>query len=562
MAGGAETIREFLVSLGFKLDEPALKKFTKAVDTATAAVFKLAAGIEATATLVAVGIAKWSGSLEQLYFAAQRTGSSVQSLRAMDRAAQDFGATSGEMLSSIEGLAHALRLNPFGTQGLMEGLGVHLKTTKSGAVDATNAMLQLSTAFQRLVAQNNGQLYVAEQYAQLLGINEHTLLALLSPNFQAQFERTMRLSRGVDWKKAADDAHAFQNQLRDLGTELEALGYRIVDALQKKLGFTLKDVLTWVDKHGPEIADDIIAIGKWIIDTAREIVKWVKDVVAQLNAWGLSTSTLLKIVAGLAVLKATGAGSIIGGVLSLAGGLLRLSATSPGLLVVAAAIGSVLTAANSLKNLAEGKDASNWISDLVNELLPGKNSTLGSWFYDFTHKPLGIRANNPGNLKYAGQPGAFRFGGGFAGFTGAGAGLSALAEQLQRFGGRGNDTIQGIIGKYAPAQDGNNVPAYIRDVMARTGFGAGQHINLQDPSVLSNLMNAIIWHEQGQNPYSPNDIKHAIADTDFSHRHGVITQNNTFNISGADPNSVADKVVEKQKRANAELTRNFATQTN
>jgi hypothetical protein len=559
MAGNVESIRSFLVDLGFKLDEPALKKFTKAIDTATSVVFKLGAAIEATALVVAAGIAKWSGSLEQLYFASQRTGSSVQALRAMDRAAQDFGTTSGEMLSSIEGLAHALRMNPFGTQGLLEGLGVHLKYTKSGAVDSANAVLQLSTAFQKLVAQNNGQLYVAEQYAQILGLNEHTLLALLNPNFQQQFERTLRLSRGVNWEKAASDAHKFQNQLRDLGTELEALGYRIVDALQKKLGVSLDDILKWVDKNGPRIADDIIHIGKWIIDSAITIVRWVKEVVAQFNAWGVSTSTLLKVIAGLAVLKATGAGSIVGGLLSFAGGLLRVGAAAPGLVAVAAAIASIVTAAKSLRNFADGKDASNPISRFVDSLLPGKGTTVGNMIYDWWHLPKGIRYHNPGNLKFAGQPGAYDLGG-FADFMTSGQGLNALARQLARYAAGGNDTIAGIIDRYAPAGDGNNVPAYIRDVLTRTGIrDPGQHLDLlHNPQLLANVMNAIVSHEQGMNPYSAGDVN-AAAQTATA-RPIVVRQDIRYNITGSNAKEIADRVEDKQKRVNSELTRNFAPQ--
>jgi hypothetical protein len=138
-------------------------------------------------------------------------------------------------------------------------------------------------------------------------------------------------------------------------------------------------------------------------------------------------------------------------------------------------------------------------------------------------------------------------------FVNSSAGLSAMARQLKLYGSRGNDTVSGIISRFAPAKDGNNVPAYVRDVMARTGFRAGQHLNLQDPGVLSHLMNAMIWHEQGQNPYASSDVRAAATSA------VRLTQTNHFHITNPDPSKVAEKVAVQQRKLNSELTRNFAT---
>ncbi len=106
-------IKEFLVALGFRTDEAALKNFQSGIDKASKAVFGLAAAIETTAVGVAAGVARWASGLEALYFASIRTGSSAASLKAFDRAAQDFGASAGEALGSVEGLAHAFAREPF-----------------------------------------------------------------------------------------------------------------------------------------------------------------------------------------------------------------------------------------------------------------------------------------------------------------------------------------------------------------------------------------------------------------------------------------------------------------
>lgn len=112
--------------------------------------------------------------------------------------------------------------------------------------------------------------------------------------------------------------------------------------------------------------------------------------------------------------------------------------------------------------------------------------------------PVGLRNNNPGNLRsWGGVPSV----GGFASFATPEAGLAAMAAQLGLYGARGNDTLAGIIGAWAPPSE-NNTPAYLADVAKRTGFDPGAHLNLGDPSVLSPLMQAMVQHEQGRQPFT------------------------------------------------------------
>ncbi|HEV2269004.1 MAG TPA: hypothetical protein VGR92_06065 [Steroidobacteraceae bacterium] len=118
--------------------------------------------------------------------------------------------------------------------------------------------------------------------------------------------------------------------------------------------------------------------------------------------------------------------------------------------------------------------------------------------------PRGIRYDNPGNLKYAGQANAARLfgGGGFAAFGTPEEGLNALAKQIEAYRNRGLDTISGIISAYAPPGDHNDTGAYIRDVVRALRTSSNAELNLNSPAVLTALMNAIIRHEnRGLNPY-------------------------------------------------------------
>lgn len=121
--------------------------------------------------------------------------------------------------------------------------------------------------------------------------------------------------------------------------------------------------------------------------------------------------------------------------------------------------------------------------------------------------PRGVRTNNPGNLRTWGNQPVY---GGYAAFANARSGISALAAQLLRYSSRHNDTIAGIVSTFAPAKDHNNVPAYIADVVARTGFKAGAHLNLGDRGTLTRLTDAIIAHENKGYRYDPALVASAI----------------------------------------------------
>lgn len=92
--------------------------------------------------------------------------------------------------------------------------------------------------------------------------------------------------------------------------------------------------------------------------------------------------------------------------------------------------------------------------------------------------------NNPGNLIYAGQPGAAPGAGGFAAFGSYTLGYQALLNQINLDATRGTDvngnpttTVAQLIASWAPASDSaNNTPAYIASVAGQTGYSASDDL--------------------------------------------------------------------------------------
>lgn len=121
----------------------------------------------------------------------------------------------------------------------------------------------------------------------------------------------------------------------------------------------------------------------------------------------------------------------------------------------------------------------------------------------------GIDNNNPGNLEFSksnpweGQTGSD---GRFAKFETPEHGLRALGRNLISYQRQGYDTVSDIINRWAPPEDNNDTEAYIKAVCAQVGVSADQKIDVSNPDTLKKLSAAIIHHENGNQPFSDQQL--------------------------------------------------------
>ncbi len=131
-----------------------------------------------------------------------------------------------------------------------------------------------------------------------------------------------------------------------------------------------------------------------------------------------------------------------------------------------------------------------------------------------TKQPRGIRNNNPGNIRRNGDPWqglakdqADRE---FFTFKSAVYGIRALARLLITYQDKyGLCTIETIIARWAPTVE-NDTKAYIQSVARHTGFSPLQTLDMHCFEYLKPVVEAIIQHENGQQPYSDAEITKAL----------------------------------------------------
>lgn len=126
----------------------------------------------------------------------------------------------------------------------------------------------------------------------------------------------------------------------------------------------------------------------------------------------------------------------------------------------------------------------------------------------------GVRNNNPGNLEasssnpWVGQTGSD---GRFAKFETPEHGIRALGRNLISYQRQGIDTVGEIINRWAPPSDNNDTTAYIKAVCAQLGVTANQPLDASNPDTLQALCAAIIKHENGTQPYSPDQLSTGVS---------------------------------------------------
>lgn len=114
--------------------------------------------------------------------------------------------------------------------------------------------------------------------------------------------------------------------------------------------------------------------------------------------------------------------------------------------------------------------------------------------------PRGIRNNNPLNIEDGpftrSQPGYAGSDGRFAKFQTPEHGVSAANALLDSYGqNHGLNTVAGIVGRWAPVSDGNNVSAYAADVAGKLGIDPNTPI---PPEMRPQLVAAMAQHENGR----------------------------------------------------------------
>ena len=269
-----DTLKEFLVKLGWKVDESSAKKAKNTIEDVEKSLNALGLATELSLAAVVAFTVKAADALDKLYFAAQRTGAGADDINAFSYAMSQMGSSTEEARGAIESLAKFSKTYGAGAGALLETLGV----SPEHLGNAEKELEDLGRTFENLKKQGKEQLGL--QYANLLGIPYKVFLALEDGSLNKNIEdyRKRLSAAGLSEEDAARSGNELMSALRAVGSDAQILGESLVNG-------PLGKALTWIVKEIDEVAK---GLSKLLNNPSEALTH---DLPEGLKKWGLVYST-------------------------------------------------------------------------------------------------------------------------------------------------------------------------------------------------------------------------------------------------------------------------------
>jgi muramidase (phage lysozyme) len=267
-----DVIREFLVKLGWQIDESGMRRFTESILGATKVAVEMGAAVIGAATGVVAAVTKMSEAGERLYYIAQRTKAAAANIQAFGYAVSQMGGTAEGARQSLENLANFLRSSP-GAGGLLRSLGINPNE------DSTNILEDLGNRLRAMPR------YRANVIAATLGIDQTTLNALLQgvQGFVSSYQ-SMLAKAGLNSDQYAKSSHDFMVQIRELGAAFSILGMKVNQSLAKGMANDVKQFRMLLVDNFQVVSDFIVMVTKGVLAAANATITLIVSAVQGFRA--------------------------------------------------------------------------------------------------------------------------------------------------------------------------------------------------------------------------------------------------------------------------------------
>lgn len=322
-------LKEFLVGIGFKVDEHQWKRFDEQWKKTGKRFVELGAQASAASLEITAAVTAIADQLTNLYYISQRTGAGVGALQAYQYGAKQVGVSAEQATAALESLAQTMRLQP-GTRGLLASFGINPDDK-----DTLKTLMKVLDVTRRM------PYYQGAAIAGMLGIDEQTFL-MLTKNYDELKKRMSQRDQmarvfGVNADDLAKTSRRFTNDLREVEERLEVLGLVLakdfLPFMEKavELFDRAMQLLGPLDQKTHGWSTKLIALATALLSVNRALAA---------GRWGLKT---LGIGRGIGIVggAAEGVEAAAGGAATGAGGGALGTLALP--VIIVAAVGAALT---------------------------------------------------------------------------------------------------------------------------------------------------------------------------------------------------------------------------
>lgn len=276
---GSDTIKEFLVSLGFSINEAELAKFTNGIATASTRAAALGAATTAAAAAIVAGVSKVAAEFNQLDLLAQKYNTTASEIDDFVDSAEMVGIGGQAAENALESMNKVVGEAALGIgrgKIILEKLGIQAKDAAGKVRPVTEVMGDLQA---KLATMDRGQ---AMAIMEKLGLDPQLLRMFNGElgNIQKITEEmaTTDKSVGLDFDQAVQESKAFQASMISMKTEARLLWHwftTLWESLAVKLMPKVRAGLERVGKTFESLRHKLQDNGKRIVDAISPILNTI-----------------------------------------------------------------------------------------------------------------------------------------------------------------------------------------------------------------------------------------------------------------------------------------------
>ena len=214
----AETIKEFLVGLGFKVDEAGLAKFSQGIASASLRVTALAAATTAAAGVIVAGVQRIASDFDQMDKLATQFRTTADAIDEFADAAGILGIKEETAVEGLKNLDRAIvdtSMDMGRAKAVFADLGITVKDAAGNLKPTTEVMAELAEKFKGM--EKGKQIRVMER----LGLDP-SMLKLFNADMVALREEMEAIDKaaGLDFGQAIAESKAFMEVWRAMQQEI------------------------------------------------------------------------------------------------------------------------------------------------------------------------------------------------------------------------------------------------------------------------------------------------------------------------------------------------------
>jgi hypothetical protein len=264
-------IKEFLATLGYRVDESAQRRFLDSITSMSNAVLGLGAGITAAAGAVTAAVANMASSGAQMSYFAQTLNETVSNVDAIVFAWQKLGLAPQQTMHALQSLANMMRTEP-GLAGLWGS------DKYAGPGSLTQQFEHMGEKFAQMGAQE--QRVFRSTFEKYLGpdvINAWMTRGLQAGGGVQEFNIVKRLFH-FDPDYFAQQSVQFERAWQSFQLRLnDAMGHAAGPILTRMTS-ALQGMTNWLDSHADAIIQNLDRIGAAIGRGWQDAVTIIRDI--------------------------------------------------------------------------------------------------------------------------------------------------------------------------------------------------------------------------------------------------------------------------------------------